>query len=121
MKKKISKKKILKIEYVTLYDIMNVEKELLTLYENHRFKLSFNLLMKLNKALESIGNITNIYFQAIEEFSSLRALKQTNLKDNSMSISVESYSERLMKDKIPFHMTKNLNLINDIRKYINIV
>ena len=121
MKKKPSKKKISKIEYVTLHDIINIEKELLILYEKHRFNLTFGLLIKLNKALESIGEITNIYFKAIEEFSSIKALKQQNLDTTESFMTVEIYNEKLMNDKIPFSLTKYNELINDIQKYINIV
>lgn len=121
MKKKILKKKNLNFEKTTLNEIIQIEKELLIIYENYRFNLSFDLLIKLNKALNLIGEVTNVYFQSIDEFSSIKALKYQYFKDKAYNDEIENYNNKLLSDKITFNIKKYQKLLIELKKYINIL
>ena len=54
---------------MTIQDVINVEKKLLTIQDEYRFKLDMGELIQLNQYVKQIGEITSYYFNTLYEFS----------------------------------------------------
>lgn len=103
---------------VTLKEIITFEKALLELEESYSYELPIGILVRLNKALKSIGNITDIYFTNLNGFVSQIALKCPNLANNEVNAMANEYSDKLLNGLVDFNTKNTIKLIKDIKNEI---
>lgn len=103
---------------VTLKEIITFEKALLELEESYSYELPIGILVRLNKALKSIGNITDIYFTNLNGFVSQIALKCPNLANNEVNAMANEYSDKLLNGLVDFNTKSTIKLIKDIKNEI---
>lgn len=99
--------------------LIELEKQLLIFEDKYKLVLPLNTVIRLNKALESIGNITNIYFNLLDAFSSEIALKCVTEDECILNKSIEDYNIKLQTDNIDFDTDEITSLIDEIKNYIN--
>lgn len=87
------------------------ERILLEIDDKHKFKLSFNEMLKLRDYLKVIGDLTSFYFNIQSDFFK----KVQDVKE------LEKFNERISKEEIEvdFDFGKIISFINDIGKKIN--
>lgn len=103
---------------VTLKEIITFEKALLELEESYSYELPIGILVRLNKALKSIGNITDIYFTNLNGFVSQIALKCPNLANKEVNAMANEYSDKLLNGLVDFNTKNTIKLIKDIKNEI---
>lgn len=103
---------------VTLKEIITFEKALLELEESYSYELPIGILVRLNKALKSIGSITDIYFTNLNRFVSQIALKCPNLANNEVNAMANEYSDKLLNGLVDFNTKSTIKLIKDIKNEI---
>lgn len=103
---------------VTLKEIITFEKALLELEESYSYELPIGILVRLNKALKSIGSITDIYFTNLNGFVSQIALKCPNLANNEVNAMANEYSDKLLNGLVDFNTKSTIKLIKDIKNEI---
>lgn len=87
------------------------ERILLEIDDKHKFKLSFNEMLKLRDYLNVIGNITDFYFNIQSDFFK----KVQDVKE------LEKFNNRISKEEIEidFDFDKLVSFINEIAAKIN--
>ena len=87
------------------------ERILLEIDDKHKFKLSFNEMLKLRDYLNAIGNITDFYFNIQSDFFK----KVQDVKE------LEKFNNRISKEEIEidFDFDKLVSFINKIAAKIN--
>ena len=87
------------------------ERILLEIDDKHKFKLSFNEMLKLRDYLNVIGNITDFYFNIQSDFFK----KVQDVKE------LEKFNNRISKEEIEidFDFDKLVSFINEIVAKIN--
>lgn len=99
--------------------LIELENQLLIFDDKYKLTLPLNTVIRLNNALETIGNITNIYFNLLEKFSSEIALKCVTEDECTLNKLIEDYNNKLQTDIIDFNTDDIVSLIDEIKNYIN--
>lgn len=92
------------MEHIYITEAMTVEKLLLEIDSRFKFDLSFNDELKLYNYLKEIGNLTNFFFYAQDEFSRKYPDKEK----------VKAYNRKLMSEKIEFDLSGAEDFIDRI-------
>jgi len=95
----------------TIINFTHAERILLEIEDKHKFKLSFNEMLKLRDYLKVIGDITNFYFNIQSDFFK----KTQDVKE------LEKFNERISKEEIDvdFDFDKLVSFINEVVMKIN--
>jgi hypothetical protein len=96
-----------------LQELMHFEEKLLLCENNNRFTLSFNDYITLDKFLTEVENITNLYFQLIDDYK--KHLNNENIKNEDRINLLNEYNNKLLNEKIEFDFTKYEEFI---KKYL---
>ncbi len=96
-----------------LQELMHFEEKLLLCENNNRFTLSFNDYITLDKFLTEVENITNLYFQLIDDYK--KHLNKENIKNEDRINLLNEYNNKLLNEKIEFDFTKYEDFI---KKYL---
>lgn len=96
-----------------LQELMHFEEKLLLCENNNRFILSFNDYITLDKFLTEVENITNLYFQLIDDYK--KHLNNENIKNEDRINLLNEYNNKLLNEKIEFDFTKYEDFI---KKYL---
>ena len=89
---------------ITVKDLITLERLLLEIDSRFKFQLKFAEVIELNKFIEEIGKITDLFFSLQEEY-------YKKFGDNG-SLSV--YHDRLMDDKVKINTSKMIAFVKDI-------
>lgn len=96
-----------------LQELMHFEEKLLLCENNNRFTLSFNDYITLDKFLTEVENITNLYFQLIDDYK--KHLNKENIKNEDRINLLNEYNNKLLNEEIEFDFTKYEDFI---KKYL---
>lgn len=96
-----------------LQELMHFEEKLLLCENNNRFTLSFNDYTTLDKFLTEVENITNLYFQLIDDYK--KHLNKENIKNEDRINLLNEYNNKLLNEEIEFDFTKYEDFI---KKYL---
>jgi hypothetical protein len=86
---------------MTITDIINVERKLLKLEDEHRFEMSLDELITLKTELERISKITSLYFDIQYDFSQ-------NVTDDEESLSI--YHDSLTNCELNVNIKDAINI-----------
>lgn len=89
---------------VTVNELMTIERFLLEINVRFKFTLSFSDVCKLYDYLKSVGKITNIYFETLDEFYRKHPDKEK----------VNEYRNKISGDKIEFNIDDVQRFIDDV-------
>ena len=99
------------IDMANIINFTHAERILLEIDDKHKFKLSFNEMLKLRDYLKIIGELTNFYFNIQSDFFK----KTQDVKE------LEKFNNRISKEEIEidFDFDKFVSFINEIATKIN--
>ena len=89
---------------ITVKDLITLERFLLEINSRFKFQLKFAEIIELNKFIEEVGNITNLFFTLQEEH-------YRKFGDND---SLAEYHDKLMNDKVKINVSKMIAFVKDI-------
>lgn len=95
---------------VRIDNVMKLEKVLLQIEDEYKFKLDLGELLTLKELLSEISRITEIFFDVQLEY-------YRKYKDDEL---LEKYQEKLLNDKIEFNVKKYMSFINKIEERLRI-
>lgn len=95
---------------VRIDKVMKLEKVLLQIEDEYKFKLDLGELLTLKELLSEISRITEIFFDVQLEY-------YRKYKDDEL---LEKYQEKLLNDKIEFNVKKYMSFINKIEEMLRI-
>ena len=89
---------------ITVKDLITLERFLLEINSRFKFQLKFAEIIELNKFIEEVGNITNLFFTLQEEH-------YRKFGDND---SLAEYHDKLMNDNVKINVSKMIEFVKDI-------
>lgn len=96
---------------VTVKEIMDVEKSLLELDSKYRYTYSFDELVRSERYIKEIGEITDIFFSVQNDY------KHTlNNNDDDFEQKLIAYNNKLLTDEINIDLAPYLDFINHIKE-----
>ena len=96
-----------------LQELMHFEEKLLLCEHNNRFTMSFKDYIILDKFLTEVENITNLYFQLIDDYK--KHINKANINNDERLKLLNDFNDKLLNEEIDFNFTK----YNDfIKKYL---
>lgn len=99
---------------MTLKEIINYEEKLLKIDDKYKYSLTFNEAVRLKRYMKKVGDITNVYFELIEDYhKSLRIEGATSDIVNDMY----SYNDTLQASEVD----SDLINMNEVIGFINII
>lgn len=93
---------------MTINDIIQIEKGLLQIQKDEKFKMDFNDILKVDKYIKKIGEITSLYFETLYEYS------ETINKIDKLT----EYKQKLDGEEVDSEVE---TVINEIKNFINIL
>lgn len=96
-----------------LQELMHFEEKLLLCENNNRFTMSFNDYIILDKFLTEVENITNLYFQLMDEYK--KHLNKKDIKNDERINLLNEYNNKLLNEEIEFNFT---NYEDFIKKFL---
>ena len=95
-------------------EIINYEEKLLKIDDKYKYSLTFNEAVRLKRYMKKVGDITNVYFELIEDYhKSLRIEGATSDIVNDMY----SYNDTLQASEVD----SDLINMNEVIGFINII
>lgn len=94
---------------MTVKELIEIEEKLLKFEDKEKFHLEFNDYLKLNKYLTEIGDITNLYFSLVKEYSDSLNNRELNLDASSRLLN--NFNEKIYESKIDYN-------VDEIKKYM---
>jgi hypothetical protein len=89
---------------ITVKDLITLERFLLEINSRFKFQLKFAEIIELNKFIEEVGSITNLFFTLQEEH-------YRKFGDND---SLAEYHDKLMNDNVKINVSKMIAFVKDI-------
>lgn len=86
-------------------ELINIETKLLSIKESHRFDISLNDNVRLERLLREIGEVTNIFFSLQVDYS-------TVCKDCDK---LQSYHDKLMEENVDIDLTEAKDFLNTVK------
>jgi hypothetical protein len=96
-----------------LQELMHFEEKLLLCENNNRFTMSFNDYIILDKFLTEVENITNLYFQLMDEYK--KYLNKKDIKNDERINLLNEYNNKLLNEEIEFNF---INYEDFIKKFL---
>ena len=90
---------------MSITDIINVERRLLKLEDEHRFEMSLDELIRLKSELERISKITSLYFDIQYDFSQ-------NVSDDEEALSI--YHDSLTDCKLNVDIKDAISIADEM-------
>lgn len=100
---------------MTLKEIILIEEKLLKINDKHKYQLTFNEVVRLKRYMVKVGDITNIYFELINDYH-----KDKTNEDVTSSEKVNDlykYNDSLQESDVD----NDLMNMNEIVGFINII
>lgn len=98
-----------------LKDLIHFEEALLKCELEHKFNMPFNDYMTLDSFLTEIENITNLYFQLINDFS--KKVNQENISNDERKEAIKLFNQRLLEEEITFNFEPYKIFMKKYTKY----
>lgn len=89
---------------ITVKNLMTLERFLLEIDNRFKFQLRFAEVIELNKFLEEVGKITDIFF----------SLQDEHFKKFNDSEALSEYHDKLMNDVVMINTAKMIKFVKDI-------
>lgn len=89
---------------ITVKDLITLERFLLEINSRFKFQLKFAEVIELNKFIEEVGNITNLFF----------ALQEEHYRKFGDNDSLAEYHDKLMNDNVKINVSKMIAFVKDI-------
>ena len=89
---------------MTLQELMHFEEKLLLCENDNRFKLSFSDYLTLDKFLSEVENVTNLYFQLIDEYK--KYINKKDIDNNERLKMLSEYNNKLLNETVDFDFSK---------------
>lgn len=102
---------------MTLKEIIGIEEKLLIIDDRYKHQLSFNEVVRLKNYMKIVGDITNIYFELINDYHKNATDKTSENKTSDIVTEMYDYNDTLQNSEID----NDLINVNEIIGYINII
>jgi hypothetical protein len=97
---------------VKLEMIINIEDILLQIEEKYLFELDFGHIVKLNKYLEEIGKITNIYFELLEKYN--KYIMNLDIDVEKKAEKLKNYNIKINNNYIEYDLMPSFIFIKEV-------
>lgn len=87
-----------------LQDLMHFEEKLLLCENNNKFIMPFKDYLILDKFLSEVENVTNLYFQLIDEYK--KYINKENINNDERLKKLSDYNNNLLNEDIDFNFSK---------------
>ena len=85
---------------MTLQDLMHFEEKLLLCDYKNKFIMTFNDYIMLDEFLTKVENITNLYFQLMDDFK--KDVVKENITNQEKNDKIIEFSNKLLNENIIF-------------------
>jgi DNA-directed RNA polymerase beta' subunit len=97
-----------------LQELMHFEEKLLLCEYNNKFTMPFVDYIILDKFLSEVENITNLYFQLMDDYK--RHINKEDISNEERIAKMNEYNEKLLNENVEF----NFDVYNDfVKRYID--
>lgn len=86
---------------MNLQDLMHFEEKLLLCEYNNKFTMNFSDYIVLDNFLKEVENITNLYFQLIDDYK--KKINKENIDNSERYNKLKSYNEKLLNEEVFFN------------------
>lgn len=94
----------------TIKKLMTIEEILLKADNDYRYSYTLDELIKSEKYIKEIGEITNLFFTVQIEYS-----KVCNAKDNEYKQNLVNYHNKLISNQIDIDITKYIDFLTSMK------
>ena len=83
-----------------LQELMHFEEKLLLCEYQHRFTMPFQDYITLDKFLTNVENITNLYFQLIDEYK--KSINKENITNEERLNKLTDFNQKILNEDVMF-------------------
>jgi uncharacterized membrane protein YheB (UPF0754 family) len=84
-----------------LQDLMQFEEKLLLCEYHNKFNMPFSDYVIMDKFLCEVENITNLYFQLMDEYK--KSINKENINNDEIIEKLQNYNDKLLNEEIEFN------------------
>lgn len=97
-----------------LQELMHFEEKILLCEYHNKFVMPFTDYVILNKLLSEVENITDLYFQLMDEYK--KSINKENISNEEKIQKLNDFNQKLLSEEVAFNFKEYESFIT---KYIN--